>query len=311
MGAESQITIVMPVRNRAGVVMRTLESIAAQTWRSLSVVLVDNGSTDETVEVLRAWKATHETAGLEVTLLEEPMPGACRARNRGLTAVKTPYVMFFDSDDVMSPTHVERAVKCLKENPDADIVGWDVDCVMLDGSTRRLIFTRGNHLYSHLFHAGISTQRYVCRTELVRRVGGWNENLASWNDYELGVRLLMCDPRIVYAGKEVTVTIYRQTESITGTGFASSPERWERSLDACESVLRLNDECRAIKWIEIRRAILAGHYAAEGCCDQSNRLLGEVLSREKSWIKRMFYKFACRYTARGGRGVAILAKMIF
>lgn len=172
MNVKAQITIVVPVRNRGGIVGRTLDSIVSQSHRPLAVVLVDNGSTDNTVEVLRAWKATHEIAGLEITLLEEPMPGACRARNRGLTAVKTPYVMFFDSDDVMSPTHVERAVKCLKENPDADIVGWDVDCVMLDGSTRRLIFTRGNHLYSHLFHAGISTQRYVCRTEFVRRVGG-------------------------------------------------------------------------------------------------------------------------------------------
>lgn len=309
MNGKAQITVVVPVRNRADIVGRTLDSIASQSHRPLSVVLVDNGSTDETFDVLRTWKEANSAADFQVTLLEETQPGACKARNTGLAAVNTPYVMFFDSDDVMSPQHVERAVKTISQNPDADIVGWDVDCVMLNGSTRRLIFTRGNLLFSHVFHAGISTQRYVCRTSLMRAAGCWDTTVEAWNDYELGVRLLMRNPKVIYAGNDVTVTIYRQTQSITGTGFSSCPAKWEHSLDACEETLKHHGQTKALKWIETRRAILAGHYAAEGAKAESDRLLNALLSRTKSKREQWFYRFVRRYVANSGRGVAILAKI--
>ena len=70
------LTIVIPVYNRAGIVGRTLESIEAQSWRPLNVVLVDNGSTDGTYGVLSRWKDSCKASGINVTLVKEPIPGA-------------------------------------------------------------------------------------------------------------------------------------------------------------------------------------------------------------------------------------------
>ncbi|MDE6528594.1 MAG: glycosyltransferase family 2 protein, partial [Muribaculaceae bacterium] len=100
----SLITIVVPVYNRAGIVERTLESIRQQSHRPLSVVLVDNNSTDNTPHVLRKWKSEVEAPDMQVTIVDEPVAGAPAARNRGLGLTTTPYVMFFDSDDIMTPT---------------------------------------------------------------------------------------------------------------------------------------------------------------------------------------------------------------
>ncbi len=303
------ITIVIPVYNRAGIVKRTLDSVAKQSFRPLHVILVDNASTDNTLDVLEQWKCEQEGNGLSVEILQEPVAGACNARNKGLEHVKSPYLMFFDSDDEMAPNHVERAMTLLENNPDADIVGWDVDCISLSGKHRKLIFAPNDFMFNHIFHASLSTQRYVCKTELINRVGRWDKAIFGWDDYELGVRMLLQNPQIIYAGSELTVTVHNLEQSITGIDFSSSPDKWEHPLDVCASHLQEANRLDELKWIETRRIILAGHYLREGNNLEGNRLLGEVLERATSLKDRIFYKMACRYVAHGGRGVAILAKI--
>ena len=78
------LTIVVPVRNRQDVVGRTLRSIAAQTLRPLKVILVDNASTDSTLQILRKWADSAADSAIDVKILSETTPGASAARNRGL-----------------------------------------------------------------------------------------------------------------------------------------------------------------------------------------------------------------------------------
>ena len=79
----SPVTIVIPVYNRAHTIARTLRSIDAQTLRPARVILVDNNSSDSSVDAMRAWADGKDY----VTLLSQPRPGACAARNRGLDHV--------------------------------------------------------------------------------------------------------------------------------------------------------------------------------------------------------------------------------
>lgn len=303
------ITIVIPVYNRAGIVKRTLDSVSRQTFRPLGVILVDNGSDDDSLQVLEEWKQNNSDENLSIEILSETRPGACAARNTGLDGVKSRYVMFFDSDDEMSPCHVERAMRVFDRNPDADIVGWNTDRVALDGSRQRARFASRDFLFNHVFHASLSTQRYACRTELVRKAGGWDETVLGWNDYELGVRLLLLSPKILYAGNERTVTIHNQAESITGIGYSLSPEKWEHSLDVCQGHLEKAHKTEAVRWIEVRRAILAGHYRREGGKAEGERLMGVVTGRTQGLFLRLFYRMVYRYVSLGGRGVAILVKL--
>lgn len=309
MSQQPLITIVVPVYNREKLVSRTLDSIAAQSLRPLRLVVVDNNSTDNTPGVLNRWKEANETDTLQVTVTNEPRPGACCARNKGLECVTTPYTMFFDSDDTMSPTHVESINNALLNNPEADVIGWNITLHQLDGSVVKKRFADKDVVFNHVFHASFATQRYVVRTDLLRRVGLWNENLAGWNDYELGVRLALASPLIVKIDKGVGVDVYSQADSITGTGFSSSPSKWEDALDCCELHLRNSNNGKAVKWIETRRSILAGMYRREGNIEESERLLSQVLSRTGSLHQRCFHRFVCHYTSKGGRGVAILAKL--
>ena len=309
MPQQVMMSIIVPVYNRAELVCRTLNSIAAQSLRPLNLIIVDNNSTDNTLEVLHKWKGHNESTDFVITILQEPQAGACAARNRGLDAVTTPYVMFFDSDDTMISTHVKSALRAFQADKTLDIVGWDINLHMLDNTIASKRFIDSNVLFNHIFHASFSTQRYAIKTDLIRRLGGWNNNIAGWNDYELGVRIALASPRIKKLTEGVGIDVYSQASSITGTDFSSTPSKWENSLDSCEATLRQAQKFDAIKWIETRRAILAGMYRKEGNSADSTRLISQVLSRATNWRQRVFYSFACRFIAAGGRGMAILAKM--
>ncbi len=308
MNMDAEITIVIPVYNRAHIVGRTLESVAHQTLRPLDVILVDNNSSDNSYEVLQAWKQANEAPDFRVTVLSETKQGACAARNRGLAEVTTPYVMFFDSDDVMLPCHAESFVDAFRQDRTLDIVGRNITISFLNGAKSTKKF-RGT-LYHHIFHSSFSTQKYAIRTELVRSIGAWNTRLLGWNDYELGLRILTTASPRVKALKGVSVITYQQKDSITGTDFSSKHSVWESALDECENLIRnASLPIRYIRYINLRRVILAGHYRKEGS-SHAKRIIDEVLTKEHNCIRRLFYRFAYRYVASGGRGIALLAPLV-
>ncbi len=306
--SDPMITLVIPVHNRAAIVERTLQSVECQTARPLRVILVDNNSTDNTLQVLRRWKAAAEAPGLEITVITEHTPGAAAARNAGLRLVSSEFVMFFDSDDIMHPTHVERALKAVGSTPPPDIAGWDVSITDLSGHRFTKPFDSRDCLWHCIMHGMMGTQRYVARTRLVRRAGEWNPAMTGWDDIELGLRMLLLNPRITKVKGTPTVDIIQQTESITGLDFSSSPAKWENALDEMES--RLTSR-RHRRYIALRRALLAGDYRREHAHDESNRLLNRVLGNERCPFYRTLYRLARAYTGAGGRGGARLLRPFF
>lgn len=261
----SPVTIVIPVHNRADIVRRTLDSVARQTVAPAGIVIVDNNSTDTSLSVVREWAAGRHN----VTVLSESTPGACAARNCGLRKVNTEWTMFFDSDDVMAPDHVEDFTRAITEHPEADLIGRDAYLNLCDGSRRRLYFSTGScPMFNHIFRGSLSTQRYIARTRLFRDAGGWNESLTGWNDYELGIRVLLKNPRIITLGGEPSVQVFQQEQSITGLSFSAHPERWERSLDAIRALFQSLPSTSAersnyLRWIDARAMILAAQYELE------------------------------------------------
>lgn len=226
------LAIVIPVFNRAEIVKRTLASLAAQTLRPLHVILVDNASTDLTYNVLQNWKNSIQTDDFIVDILQCPVPGAAAARNTGLSAVKEPWTMFFDSDDIMPPTHAENVVKYINET---DVIGWDVEEISGNKSKILPFLHKGQEDYDNLFHGGMATQRWAARTELFRSAGAWDENVRYWDDIELGARILALNPRIINIGLSGIKVINSDT-SITNSA-AGKPEMSLNALQLIERTL--------------------------------------------------------------------------
>ena len=303
------MTIVVPVHNRASIVDRTLRSIHGQTYRPLHVILVDNNSTDNSLQRLEQWKSEVDAPDFSVRVLSESTPGAPAARNRGLSEVTTDYLMFFDSDDIMLPTHVERAMQALLAHPHPDIVGWNVHITTVGGKSFSKPFYATDTIWHCIMHGSMGTQRYAARTELFRKAGYWNPAIPGWNDIELGARMLMLNPSIRKLTGPTTVRIFQQTVSITGLDFSSTPWKWETSLNAIEHTLRHSPRMR--RYVNLRRALLAGDYAREGNRQESDRLLRTATGNESSPFHRMLFRIIRRYVAAGGRGGARLLRPFF
>lgn len=286
------ITVVIPVRDRENLVGSTLQSLAEQTVSPEAVVLVDNGSADGSLHTLREWARGRDN----VTVICHPKPGAAGARNAGMALVRTPYVMFFDSDDLMPSRHIEEIIRGLRSSGLPQIGAFDMDLIDLKGNRHPKPFRQGDSMRMQIFHSILSTQRCVINTDYARSVGGWNEALPGWNDWEFGVRLLRPNPTLAYLPLSRPVEAYAQVQSITGADFASKAGAWERALDAVEEALCGTKYAPLVNY---RRAILAGMYRREGRADLA-----------KGMARGLKFKMIERYVALGGRGVEQLARFI-
>lgn len=300
-----RISVIIPVYNRAEVVMATLDSVAAQTSRDFEVILVDNNSTDDTLAVLRHWRGSIADGGMTVRILECATPGASAARNIGLAAASAPWTMFFDSDDTMRPRHIARAVEAIEANPYATLIGWNI---MLHEGQKASVkpFNPRNLSRRNIFEGSMAPQRYCVSTALARRAGGWNESVMRWNDIEYGQRILALNPVTVFAGSEITVDVIAGDQSITGTSFAADADRLNHALDTIKTAL----DSSGPDIVELKRAITAG------LCSREDRVTGRAmleraLDATTDRYHRLLLRAAYSYTAIGGRGASRLFLPLF
>lgn len=304
------LTVVIPVRNRENLVIRCLDSVKRQTLRPLNVIVVDNGSTDGTWKAVEGWIARNAEPEFAISLISEPKPGASRARNRGLSETDTEHVMFFDSDDEMDPTLAEGIMTAFRDSR-VDLVHWNARIINPDGSVKKRKFSNANYWRYQIYHALFSAQCFAVKTSFLRDIGGWDDSLYAWNDWELGIRMLLGNPAMIAIDKAL-VTIHPQKVSITGENFHSKAGEWERAIDrAEENVVKAvrNDSGWLADMINYRRAILAAHYKREGHQELAEPLLAKALSHPSlSFSQRHLLKLLYRYTSIGGRGAYILWK---
>lgn len=308
------MTVVVPVKNRATLVLRTLASIKAQTWRPIKVIVVDNGSVDGTPESVSAWIEKNREEGFDVSLESQPVPGASRARNVGLEAVDTRLMMFFDSDDIMQPGHVESVMRRFQQPDQPDLVYFRVKYHPINGEERITKRPGRDLMVTHICHSLFRTQGCAYETALARRAGGWNEELRGWDDLEFGTRVMLEARNRAYI-KDVNVDVYARIDSITGTEFSSSRGEWEAALDAMEEALSRSRHKNREKWLRtlsLKRAVLGALYRKEGNAEAAEVLYKRALANPLLNAFQCFYiKAAFRYTAFGGRGAASPANLIF
>lgn len=302
-------SIVVPIFNRADIVCRTLNSIKAQTYRPIHLILIDNNSSDNSLKVIENWKTQNESSDFKITISSETIPGAAAARNKGLEYVDSRLMAFFDSDDSMRPHCVQTYVNAFRQNPDADIVCSNSLYHFDDNRTRLFYFRKGNILHNHIYHATLRTQGYAVKTAYMRQQGGWNNSVRVWDDWELGIRLLIDNPKVVSTG-DTLVDIYMQSESITGLDFSSKSGKWEYALDVADEVInncRRDDKTTLHRLIDYRRIVLAAHYLKEGQADLAKELYQSTMSRLKSDFRMiLLMPFVYRYVSVGGRGAAMI-----
>lgn len=299
------ITVVIPVYNRRDLVARTLESLRVQTAPAFDVVLVDNGSTDGTKAVLDRWAMENSSPERPIKVLCEDTPGACAARNKGLSTCSTPWILFFDSDDEMLPQHIERVLKGIECHPQADVLVWNVQY----GAKTVKKFHTGHILWYNMFEGNFATQRWATRTDIVHAAGAWNNDVKLWDDIELGARILAQNPDIVHLGKELSVIVHPHNQSISANNDGDYIRRMEAPLRSLAEHMPAKNRI----WADYVRIIAAGNTRRTANNDTVRRAAEDcaaaVIRRAPSAWHRLMLRATYHFRRLGGRGQNIILKL--
>ncbi len=186
MSAQIPVSVIIPTYNRAALVQEAVASVLAQTWREFELIVVDDGSTDDTPEALAPYAS-------RIRLLRrESRGGVSAARNAGMAAARGEWLAFLDSDDLWLPEKLARQMAYLAAHPE------QLWCQTEETWVRRGVRLKqppthrkigGRIFFQSLERCMVSPSAVILHRRLLEEHGGFDENLPAAEDYDLWLRL--------------------------------------------------------------------------------------------------------------------------
>ena len=206
------VDLIIPVYNGSDFLGDALESVLAQEYDPLRIIVVDDGSTDDSAAVAQAYPG--------VLVIRQKNQGPAAARNTGLASVEAPYVALHDADDLLPPNKLRIQIGYLEAHP-------EVACVLgrqewIDPPP----WLPRDALYGDL--GGIPLPSAVFRTDAIRELGGFDPSFRTGEDVDLLMRLREANHGIVVLPD---VVLYRRYHG-SNLSVVTSPENRVRSLKA-------------------------------------------------------------------------------
>ncbi|MFC7338089.1 glycosyltransferase family 2 protein [Haloferula chungangensis] len=182
------VTIVIPTHNRRDLVYEAILSVQAQTHEQWKLIVVDDHSSDGTIEYL---DETIEDPRISIVPLTEGRGGQ-KARNLGLELSKSEYVVFLDSDDMLAPDCLERRLTEIRKSPDLDFVVFQAGLFDdVPGDTDLMWnYDSGEDVLERMLRMDQpwQTNCFLWKRESLVRIGAWDETLRRAQDLELQIR---------------------------------------------------------------------------------------------------------------------------
>ena len=217
------VSVVIPCHNSARYLSESVDSVLAQTYPLIEIIVVDDGSTDGTSEVAQ---------NLPVEYVSQPNRGVSAARNTGILHCRGQYILFLDYDDRLLPRAVEIQVKLLEEHPECAMAVGEHRYIAADGAplgASQKNASGRDHYHMLLEHNFVETPcSALHRRSSLLQSGPFNESLHGGEDHELYLRIARQGPLIAH-DKEVSE--YRLHQSSSSRNAGSMLEEACRVLD--------------------------------------------------------------------------------
>jgi glycosyltransferase involved in cell wall biosynthesis len=184
------ISVIIPAYNRETILPGAINSIIIQTFQDWELLVVDDCSTDNTFDVVNSFSLKDKR--IKYFRLEKNS-GANAARNMGVKLAAAPIVSFLDSDDEMHPQNLQRQSEKFKALPDIALCYVGVDYYYenkkVSEVNNRIGGSLEKYLFSNLKGLGSSTSGFSVRKDVIEKIGGFDEAMASQQDLDLLVRV--------------------------------------------------------------------------------------------------------------------------
>ncbi len=186
-GAEDtspKVSVVIPTYNSADFLMEAVDSVLNQTWRDLEIIVVDDGSTDGTQDIVGRY-------GDRVRHVYKKNEGPSSARNMGIRMARGTYVAFLDSDDVWEPEKLRIQMDFMEGHPEIVLVCMDSRIIgFREQRERKLKRDFIGNLFPLLYSKSfITTSSVLMIKDCFREIGYFNEELRTAEDYDVWLRV--------------------------------------------------------------------------------------------------------------------------
>lgn len=248
-----KVSVIIPTFNRAAYLTEAVDSVLGQTFRDFELVVVDDGSTDDTVERMKGY-------GARVRYLYQQTRGPAAARNKGIEASTGELIAFLDSDDMWLPEKLAKQEAFFRTNPSLGLVATAYGCIQPgDGFVKQDVLSpeelrrvRRSH-YRNYF----ATSTVMLRRDCLEKVGMFDESLHFAEDWDMWIRVLN---RYDFAYIGEILTKYRQHGSnVTVTAFEKNVKDWEKVIEQHSGSGSVRGKIlrrRRLSWLYLNQAIV-------------------------------------------------------
>lgn len=255
-----RVSLVTPTYNQANFLVDTIESVLAQDYPLLEYIVLDDGSTDETPDILQRYNGRirherHENIGQASTL------------NKGWKMASGSLIGYLSSDDLLEPTAITELVHTLLDRPEASMAYCDYCLIDVHGKKFRTIFTEEfseSRLKVDLIcQAGPGA---LFRRDLFCSIGGWSSNLHQFPDFEFWLRMSQFGPFVRIPSILASHRVHEDSASFR----AVSPQRSMEIVDI------MKDYWIGQHGTDVNRSIATAHLVAARSHGQSGRFIKSV-----------------------------------
>jgi glycosyltransferase involved in cell wall biosynthesis len=189
------VSVIIPCYNAAQYVGEAVTSALNQTYSNVEVIVVDDGSSDQSIEVIQSF-------GDRIRLERTKHQGACAARNRGLQLSQGEFIQFLDADDVLLPEKIERQIPILQSDQ-ADLVfcnGYLFGDDRPQRPIKKLLALPspvGQDPFLYCLRHGFGTEGPLHKRRFLEKVGGFREELPGAQEFDLHIRLSAVGARLI------------------------------------------------------------------------------------------------------------------
>ena len=183
-----RVSVVIPTYNRSAMLCKAVESVLAQTYQDYEIIIVDDGSTDDTKEVIQNRYGDNS----QIHYLYKTNGGLADARNHGIHHARGEILAFLDDDDLYFPTYLGVLIKKLEEFPDSGLCFSD--SLIEGGSCNNQTFFsvnkfNGKATVAKMLKGPFSTAAVVVRKSCFRQAGLFDVTLSNQEDWDMWIRI--------------------------------------------------------------------------------------------------------------------------
>lgn len=264
-----QISIIIPAYNRAKLIPRAIESVLNQTWDDWELIIVDDGSTDDTKAVINQYLTDKR-----VSYYHQKNEGVCAARNHGAQKAKGEYLIFLDSDDEFMPDYLEQIHNLFHKEPDAIFAGvrfFEDEVLYKEVKSDE---PYGKYDEVGLFLAG----SFTIKTSLFFEAGMYDTNIKYGENTELSFRLQALLKKKIFL-KDYFLNIYQEKGARTSSSNQNISTSTEYVLRKHQAFFNTDKHA---KWIYLN--VLAINYVKNRQIKEAKRSLAQaILTKPFRW----------------------------